>query len=128
VAFFEDLTPYTYFHPEDERPGTVNVGWLARQHEFLIGDTSKAFRSRLRMLCTKRKVKRTRGLHRCDFCKGRDKPIGSAEIRVTGRERVYAAPELISHYVSAHDYKPPEEFIAAVLAAGRRRRRTKSCT
>jgi hypothetical protein len=26
MAFFEDLTPYTYFHPEEEPPGTVNVG------------------------------------------------------------------------------------------------------
>ena len=41
------------------------------------------------------------------------------EIRVRGDERtVYAAPTLIVHYVEAHRYRPPEEFIAAVLNAG----------
>jgi hypothetical protein len=40
---------------------------------------------------------------------------GSAEIRVVGVGRVYAAPDLIGHYVEAHGYCPPEEFIAAVL-------------
>ena len=29
---------------------------------------------------------------------------------------VYAAPSLVHHYVVAHDYRPPDGFIAAVLA------------
>jgi hypothetical protein len=29
---------------------------------------------------------------------------------------VFAAPSLVYHYVAAHDYRPPDEFIAAVLA------------
>lgn len=29
---------------------------------------------------------------------------------------MYAAPSLVHHYVVAHGYKPPEEFIAAVMA------------
>jgi hypothetical protein len=28
MAYFEDLSPYAYLHPEEERPGTVNIGWL----------------------------------------------------------------------------------------------------
>ena len=40
MAFFEDLTAYTYFHPEEERPGTVNIGWLSRSHPFPIGRTA----------------------------------------------------------------------------------------
>lgn len=28
---------------------------------------------------------------------------------------VYVAPELILHYIEAHLYKPPDEFINAVL-------------
>ncbi|HWG42388.1 MAG TPA: hypothetical protein VN688_06335 [Gemmataceae bacterium] len=115
VSFFEDLTPYTYFHPEEERAGTVNIGWLDRRHPFRTGLTSAVFRAKLHQLC-QRRVKRTRGCHRCYFCKGRDKPLGSAEMRVLGDGRVYAAPELVYHYVVAHAYKPPEEFIAAILA------------
>lgn len=120
MTFFEDLTAYTYLHPEEERPGTVNIGWLARRHPFPTGKTSAAFRARLRQIC-QRVVKRTRGFHSCDFCKGRVKPHSSAEIRVEGDGRVYAAPELVYHYVVAHAYKPPEEFIAALLACNESR-------
>jgi len=42
--------------------------------------------------------------------------LGSAEIRVVGQDgTVYAAPDLIYHYVVVHDYRPPEEFIQAVM-------------
>jgi hypothetical protein len=42
--------------------------------------------------------------------------LGSAEIRVFGRSGViYAAPNLIFHYVKDHAYRPPREFIDAVV-------------
>jgi hypothetical protein len=28
---------------------------------------------------------------------------------------LFAAPEMLSHYVEAHGYRPPDEFIVAVL-------------
>ena len=115
MAFYDDLTPYTYLHPEEEPAGTVNIGWLDRRHSFPTGETTAEFRAKLLGIC-QRGVKRTRGFHTCDFCKGQDKPHGSAEIRVFGDDRVYAAPELVYHYVMAHGYRPPEEFIAAVMA------------
>jgi hypothetical protein len=37
-------------------------------------------------------------------------------MRVTGGGMVYAAPSLVHHYVAAHGYRPPDTFIAAVLA------------
>jgi hypothetical protein len=116
VAFFEDLTPYTYFHPEEEAPGTVNIGWLDPDHPFPTGPTSEAFRAKLGRLC-ERRVKRTRGFHPCHFCKGRERPASSSEMRVAAGGRVYAAPSLVQHYVAAHGYRPPDEFIAAVLAS-----------
>jgi hypothetical protein len=43
--------------------------------------------------------------------------FGSAEIRVIGSDSViYAAPNLVFHYVRDHGYKPPQSFIDAVLA------------
>ena len=46
-------------------------------------------------------------------------PRGSGEIRVRGTDRTaYTAPILIVHYVEAHGYRPPEEFIAAILNSG----------
>lgn len=115
VTFFEDLTPYSYLHPEEELPGTVNIGWLDPKHPFPTGLTSAAFQTKLQQLC-QRRMKRTRGFHPCYFCKGRHRPQSSAEIRVAGVNKVYAAPELVFHYIVAHRYKPPEEFLEAVLA------------
>jgi hypothetical protein len=42
---------------------------------------------------------------------------GNGEIIVPGRGgKVYRAPTLIAHYVREHRYKPPKEFVEAVLA------------
>ena len=51
------------------------------------------------------------------FRQGQENSLGSAEIRVKGKDgKVYAAPTLIYHYVAAHDYDPPKEFVEALLA------------
>jgi hypothetical protein len=115
MAFFEDLTPYTYHNPERELPNTVNIGWLDRKHPFPTGATSEEFRAKLGRLC-QRRFKQMRGFHPCSFCKGRGRPASSSEMRVSGNGKVYAAPSLVHHYVVTHDYRPPDEFIAAVLA------------
>jgi hypothetical protein len=52
--------------------------------------------------------------------RGGERLIGNAEIRVFGEyETIYAAPTLIYHYVSEHHYKPPVEFVRAVLTGPR---------
>ena len=41
--------------------------------------------------------------------------LGRAEIRVFGdRGKIYASPNMLFHYVTAHHYKPPDEFIQAL--------------
>jgi hypothetical protein len=117
MPFFEDLTPYAYFHPDPDPPGTVNVGWVDWGQPYPKGETTETFRSKLRDLC-RTSVRRTNGLYLCSMCFGPARPTSSDEIRVKGKAgRVYAAPALIAHYVEAHGYKPPEEFIEAVMAA-----------
>jgi hypothetical protein len=112
MTYFPDLSPYTYFPAET--PGTVNIGWLDRWHAFPTGKTSAKFRAKLERVC-QRRVNQTRGFHSCDFCRAPNKPHSSAEMRAQGENRTYAAPSLVHHYVVAHDYKPPKEFIQAVL-------------
>jgi hypothetical protein len=42
--------------------------------------------------------------------------LGSAEIRVPGKSGIqYACPNMIYHYLQDHNYRPPDEFITAVL-------------
>lgn len=115
MTYFEDLTPYTYLQPEDEEPNTVNIGWLDPAHDFPTGVTTEEFQAKLELLCM-RQVKRTRGFLHCPFCQGLER--SSSEMRVAHGGKVYAAPSLVHHYVVAHAYRPPDEFIAAVLASG----------
>ncbi|WP_456044162.1 DUF7919 family protein [Streptomyces rubiginosohelvolus] len=56
------------------------------------------------------------GKHDC-FLGAPEGPQGSAEIRVMGHGVAYAAPELVAHYVEAHGYLPPIEFMEAVLSS-----------
>jgi hypothetical protein len=127
---FPDLTPYEYFRGESNA-NAVNVGWLSVTAPFPKGGVSAEFVHRLRRLTTS-PVNLTRGSHLCELCPPPPKVLNSAgcwtlnpppgtygngEIRVPGSNgAIYAAPILILHYVEAHQYVPPAEFVDAVLA------------
>jgi hypothetical protein len=119
MAYFADLTPYTYSRPEEERRGTVNIGWLEPGYPFSTGTTREPFQIKLNQLCHRR-LKQTRGFQTCGFCAGPENllvwPGSSFEMRVARDGTVYAAPSLVHHYVATHGYRPPDGFIAAVLA------------
>jgi hypothetical protein len=114
MAYYADLSPYEY--ALDEPPDTVNIGWLEPRRPYPTGTTPEAFRARLRDLCGQ-PMNLTIGYHTCLFCQDGQPARGSGEIRVSGDGKVYAAPALVHHYVEAHGYKPPEEFIEAVANA-----------
>jgi hypothetical protein len=43
--------------------------------------------------------------------------LGNGEIRLRALDwKIFVAPVLIYHYVLAHEYLPPDEFIAALAA------------
>lgn len=47
---------------------------------------------------------------------GGEMRLGSAEIVVKSSSgQVFVAPNLIVHYIEAHSYLPPREFVEAVL-------------
>lgn len=57
------------------------------------------------------------GVHECDLCPADEAPEGNGEVRIPGgRGIAYVAPFLITHYVTAHGYRPPQAFMDAVLA------------
>ncbi len=129
MTYYPDLSPYEYFRDVEARAGisSLNVGWLDPSHPFPAGQTSAQFKQRLLRLCqSDNEVVRTRGAHICvlDNCPSDNPgpeawdptaPVGSSEIRVIGTAAIYAAPVLIHHYVVAHNYRPPVEFIQAVM-------------
>ena len=133
---YPDLTPYEYYVERDDEPA-LNVGWLDAAQEFFKGDPPPGFLDRLRLIARTR-VKQMRGFQVCQFCpdpcssfglgawSDQDKAVydacfenghySSAEIRVRGEDgRIYASPRMIVHYVAAHGYLPPSEFIDAVM-------------
>ena len=121
MTWFEDLTRYRYFVRGNRRARSYNIGWLDKDHSFPQRKSSKVLISRLLNLCSVR-VNSTRGLHPCYWCKkyitaafrGQKLKLGSAEIRVFGDDKIYAAPNLIYHYVAEHNYRPPQEFLNAL--------------
>ncbi|AVP96808.1 hypothetical protein C7S18_06155 [Ahniella affigens] len=129
--FFADLTPYEY-GPCQPNDNLVNVGWLAREHPFASGEVPKEFLMALRKLVAS-PVNLYRGSHICELCPApplRLSPggipmlypppetTGNGEIRIRGlRGLVYVAPVLVAHYVEAHKYLPPAEFIEAVASS-----------
>jgi hypothetical protein len=105
------------------------VGWLDSEHSFTVGHVRQDLVDTLRRMC-RHGVNRTRGIYFCDFCPRPDGEVfprifvrdelgtyvvGSAEIRVPASDkRIFAAPDMIVHYVTDHQYKPPDAFLRAL--------------
>jgi hypothetical protein len=107
MAYYPDLSEYSYMQ-ECHEPNTYNIGWLEPPHKFIQGTTTTEFHERL-LLFYSIMVCQTRGIHHCLFCpkpsdwrpimveyKTRQLWLGTAEIRVYGNEKIFAAPNLIS--------------------------------
>src|SRR5262249_2131508 len=121
--WFEDLTEYNYLRlATNSSVRTLNVGWLEESHAFSSGPLPLAAVERLRQLVEFGPTNATRGLHFCRLCPAgdddADRACGHAEIRVVGTDGTrYAAPTLIHHYVTVHNYKPPQAFVDALTRA-----------
>ncbi len=116
-AELDDLTPYTGCGA-DAALGLLPlaVGWLRGGMAFETGKAPESFLARLLPFCQpEHTVCAAGGTRPCPLCRQLIPPYGQAEIRVIGEVDIYAAPDLIYHYVSGHHYLPPPEFVAAVL-------------
>lgn len=123
----------------------VNVGWLSSHHSYPTGNTSTEFHAKLFQFCLYphwgHRGYHQCELHSCTgkhetlsiinlsgvkeylpnmgmliASHGRiTNYLGAKVIIVIGEDRNYAAPDLIYHYVTDHNYRPPDEFIDAVM-------------
>jgi hypothetical protein len=129
MAYFKDLTEYTYSKSVANTLGTKNVGWLGSSLDFDKMNLDDELLDLVWAFCTIL-VAQTRGFHDCALCpphtsnvaerKGQKLSLGSAEIRVfSGGTDIFAAPNLIYHYMSVHCYRPPEAFITALRTGPR---------
>jgi hypothetical protein len=121
----KDLTPYTGCDC-DKTIGLdpLAIGFVTRKHPFQTGKVPPKFLQKLLPFCHPSKT--VCQMHRTQNSalggeqivveiNGEQITLGGAEIRIIGEEEIYAAPDLVYHYVSDHNYLPPDEFIQAVL-------------
>lgn len=120
MSYYADLTPYNY---RNHSKVELNVGWLEKDHEFNIGEVPVGFIEKLRKYGEQKfTINNTRGFQLCHLC---DEQIvgeaikcatSSCEVRIVGTHGdVYACPKMIIHYVEAHGYLPPQQFVDAVI-------------
>ena len=130
--YFDDLTPYSYDLPKP-LAGVLNVGWLDDRYPFTRGTPPVGFAAALSSWLLHAKANQMRGFQLCRFCRfegsqleryrqieimveGQKIYLGSAEVWIPSSSgAIFAAPNLILHYVEAHQYLPPTSFIEAVL-------------
>lgn len=125
-----DFAAYKYAIPK-ALADVFTIGWLSSSHAFVTGMVGQETACAIAELLWTNRVNETRGFHLCDLCKA-EKPIevahdrdsvvlGSAEIWLPSPDEsiVFATPDLIVHYVLAHNYRPPSAFLEAVAASGK---------
>jgi hypothetical protein len=107
----------------------IAIGWLHPDHPFPRGIASPEFIQRLTEIARDwgKSIDALNwgaagGFHECEFC---SKPLksrrhgddlASGTFGVPAIDRIYYCPEMIAHYVAEHEYLPPPEFVAAVMA------------
>lgn len=126
MSYFEELSDYTYHRGHED---AKNIGWLDSDYPYDIGEVSSMFINYL-WNYLEYPVNVCRGFHTCNLCaqpsrgipvvenNNEWRKVGYYEIRVLSNKGiVYAAPSMIWHYVVHHGYRPPQEFIDAVLSS-----------
>lgn len=112
--WYQDLTECTYFGEESAKI-LIAVGWLENGKDFPKGEIPKDIYEKL---CEFSKNPWSfawfMGSHQCDLCQFAGEN-GLRNIFIPHNGKIYVCPELITHYINAHFYHPPKEFIEAVV-------------
>ena len=130
MAFYRDLERCSYFDDGvDPSLDLTAIGWLEAPHSYQRGPVPAELVPRLfAFLESAWDPIRFRGRHSCDQCHlqpeklqneaGQVVDMGAINLFIpkAGAAGLFVAPSLILHYVIEHDYCPPLEFQAAVLA------------
>ena len=130
--WFEDLSEWDFFgrklskklFGEEYSTIPIAIGWLEKGKPYTTGKSPKILVEKLYEFIKTREITHAfLGVHECDLCNVKLLPerlniidgLGSKTTFVTHKDKVYIFPDLIVHYINAHSYLPPTEFIEAVL-------------
>ena len=103
-------------------PHVRAVGWLNPTMSHTTGEVTQQFVDKLRSQCEHPyQPMRLQGFHECEFRTAESVQCNATGIRnvwIPSRNNLlYVAPAMIVHYIEAHGYRPPDEFIQAVIDA-----------
>lgn len=120
MTWFADLDYRCYFTVKSGKH-LRSVGWLDADHPFTRGDVSSDFLLRLEEFVRQWHDSDisfsdmgTCGAHTCELCK---ETYSFGEVCVPAGPLLYVAPAMILHYIVDHHYRPPDQFIAAVMSS-----------
>ena len=130
MSWYDDLSPCDYFGVENA-PKFKAVGWLEEGREFRRGKADPRFVHKLVLLLGESNpLEPSSDPYFCSLCafsRGPSEfhlfqspgmpsvPMGNRNLFLPGAGFLYIAPSLVLHYIDAHQYLPPDEFIKAVL-------------
>lgn len=130
MSFYADLDPCDYFGAEHAARFKA-VGWLSEGREFRRAKADPRFVHKLVLLLAEpNPLEPSADPYFCEICafsRGPSEfhlfqspgmpsvPMGNRNLFLPGAGFLYIAPSLILHYIDAHQYAPPDEFIKAVL-------------
>lgn len=116
--WYKDLTECDYFGKEYAGIFTA-IGWLKNGKDFPKGSIPRDVYKKIWELSRiPWAFISFRGFHQCDLCEFQFEYEGEKGIKnifIPYKEKIYVFPELITHYINAHFYCPPREFIEAVF-------------
>lgn len=115
MTWFEDLSIFTYSSPGESNV-LYAVGWLDSSHPFCRGRVELIVFERLtELLQDPWQPVVALGSHSCELCQFVPEAHGRRNLLVPGAGRIFVCPDLILHYINAHQYRPPEEFCTEVM-------------
>lgn len=128
--YFEDMSNYAYYLKTPVE-NVKNIGWLDAGKPYRTGDVGSLFLQCLMGIIVGNdivdaQVNKIRSTHRCSLsgcevkevvANGKTAILGAAEIWIPSVicGEFFAVPSMILHYIEAHHYLPPDDFISAVI-------------
>jgi hypothetical protein len=118
MSYIPDLKQSEWWHVLDlgysrsipEKFDAIMVGWL-KDRIPSFGDVSSEIIEKLEWAAENRVIDQGwLGEHDCEICHAY---TDRAEILIIAADKLYVAPKMIVHYISAHGYCPPQEFLDA---------------
>jgi hypothetical protein len=116
MAWYPDLGTVTQI---DRGAHVRAVGWLSAAQPFPLGDVSTECLGRLLVFARhwQASVKAlgwgiSMGWHDCEWCSG---ATATGNFGVPRRGLLYVAPQMLPHYIEVHHYRPPDQFLVALM-------------